>query len=578
MLAETFNNQGILFEKQGRLDDALRYYRQAVETNPAFPEAHVNLASILARQGQTDEARAHYEEAVRLRPAFPEARNNLGALYARLGKFAEAEAEYRLAIETKPDYPDPFNNLANTLAAQGRFAEAEECFREALRLKPDYVEAHVNLAMARLVQGDFEGGWREYEWRWRGSESFRRNFRQPLWDGSPLGGRTILLHAEQGFGDTLQFIRYVPLVQARGGRVVVECQKPLIDLLATCPGVAQVVDREAILPDFDVYAPLLSLPGIFHTTLATIPAEVPYLKPDAETVRRWQRELEGFPGFKIGIAWQGNPSHRRDHFRSFPLALFEPLARIPGVYLFSLQKGPGAEQLDALGGRFPVTDLGRQLDGSSRSFLEGAALVQNLDLVICADTALAHLAGALAKPVWVALPFPPDWRWLLEREDSPWYPTLRLFRQTTPGDWQDVFARITEALKQQLATHPEAPKRTLAGSPGELLERIAALEVRRTRATTDAERRQFSAELAALEEACKGGLEPSRELTRLRRELLSVREQLHQVEDQFRAWVAGNVFGTNAMELARTLLSLTERSTALRQEMDRLLEDESRRD
>jgi hypothetical protein len=246
----------------------------------------------------------------------------------------------------------------------------------------------------------------------------------------------------------VQFIRYAPLVKQRGGRVIVECQESLLRLLASCPGIDHLVAQSSPLPEFDVQAPLLSLAGIFGTSLATIPANVPYLFADTHLIARWRQESSAIPGLKIGIAWQGSPMHKEDKQRSLPLAHFEPLARLPGVCLFSLQVGPGANQLRDLGGRFPVTDLGGQFDPGS--FQDAAAVVTLLDLVISADTAVAHLAGALGVPVWVLLPFAPDWRWLLGREDSPWYPTMRLFRQAKPGDWDGVFDRVASALAEWL--------------------------------------------------------------------------------------------------------------------------------
>ena len=314
-----------------------------------------------------------------------------------------------------------------------------------------------------LTRGDFERGWPSYEWRWNQPDSIGRSFTQPFWDGSPLGGRTILLHAELGLGDTIQFIRYVPLVKERGGSVIVECQSALMKLIASAAGIDQLVARGLPLPPFKVQAPLLSLPRIFKTTLDAIPAEVPYLHPDAALVDYWRRELRTSdktpadlgPSFKIGIAWQGNPKYGHDQQRSIAFTHFARLAGVNGIQLISLQKGFGSEQLQCShhasrddgesakpSTTAKVIDLGRRLDETSGAFMDTAAVMVNLDLVITSDTAVAHLAGALGVRVWVALPFIPDWRWLLERQDSPWYPTMRLFRQRRLGDWADVFHRI----------------------------------------------------------------------------------------------------------------------------------------
>jgi hypothetical protein len=323
-------------------------------------------------------------------------------------------------------------------------------YEQALRIEPDYVPARWNRALASLLLGNFEQGWVEYEWRWKRKQQPQRSFRQALWDGRELSGRTILLHAEQGLGDTLQFIRYAPLVKERGGRVIVECQPSLLELLGSCRGIDVLEAQGSALPEFDVQAPLLSLPRILGTSLATIPANVPYVVADAELVGRCRQELEAVPGFRIGIAWQGSTMHKRDRQRSLPLGRFEPLARLPGVRLLSLQVGAGADQLRDLGDRFPIADLGGRFD--PWSLRDAAAVISVLDLVISVDSAMAHLAGALGVPIWLLLPFASDWRWLLEREDSPWYPTMRLFRQSEPGDWDGVFDRVTNALAKQLAS------------------------------------------------------------------------------------------------------------------------------
>jgi hypothetical protein len=266
-----------------------------------------------------------------------------------------------------------------------------------------------------------------------------------------LENRTILLHAEQGLGDTIQFVRYAPLVKARGGRVLVECRRPLLGLLKTCPGIDRLVVAGDPLPAFDVHAPLLSLPGILGTVLEAIPCSIPYLTADPALVAQWRDKLAALDGVRVGIAWQGNPQYLMDRQRSIPLAQFAPLADLPGVRLISLQKGPGAEQIGQLQGRFPVVDWTADLDERSGPFMDTAAILANLDLVILSDSVLAHLAGALGVTVWMAVPKLPDWRWLLDGEDSPWYPTMRLFRQQAWGNWPDVFQQMRSALTERIA-------------------------------------------------------------------------------------------------------------------------------
>jgi tetratricopeptide (TPR) repeat protein len=449
---QAHNNLGTLLGQHGKLDEAIAHYAQALRLHPDYAEAHNNLGTIFARQKKLREAVASYQEALRLRPDYAEAHNNLGAALAALGQAQAAQTSFEQAVRFKPTYAEAYYNLGLEHLKQAELNEAGTYFRYAIQLRPGYAEAHKDLALALLMQGHFGQGWSEYEWRWQCSEFAGLVFQQPRWDGSPLAGRTILLHAEQGLGDTIQFIRYAPWVRQWGGRVLVLCQPPLLSLLASCPGIDQLVARGAVLPSFDVQASLLSLPGIFRTDLATIPSQVPYLSADVQLVEHWRKRMGARRGFKVGIAWQGSPTHAADRQRSIPLRSFARLAQVPGVQLFSLQVGPGTEQLRDLDDRFPLIDLGSQFTPSS--FQDAAAAMTAVDLVITVDSALAHLGGALGMPVWVLLPYAPDWRWLLERADSPWYPTLRLFRQPKPGDWDAVFERLTDALVRQLSSSP----------------------------------------------------------------------------------------------------------------------------
>lgn len=439
-------NLGNFWKTQGKLDEAVASYLQAVQFQPRYAEAYLSLGLALKEQGKLEDAVACYQRAAQLQPDFAETHNNLGNALQAQGRLDEAVAAYRRALQLKSDYAAAYNNLGIALKEQGRREEAVASLQRALQLKPEYADAHKNLGLALLLGGDFERGWAEYEWRWRCQDSPRPEFSQPPWEGAPLANRTILLYAEQGLGDTVQFIRYAELVRQLGGRVVVECQQPLSRLLTSCRGIDQVVERGTVLPEFDVHAPLLSLPGILKTRLANIPAQIPYISGDKALVERWRAELSPASGFKIGIVWRGNPQHKNDRDRSIPLSQFETLANVLEVQFFSLQKGSGAEELTRVAERAPITDVGSRLE----DFTDTAAVLMNLDLVIGCDTAVVHLAGAMGIPVWVALPFAPDWRWLLDRTDSPWYPTMRLFRQRRPGDWPGVFEEIRAAVSELL--------------------------------------------------------------------------------------------------------------------------------
>jgi tetratricopeptide (TPR) repeat protein len=435
---DAHNNLGIALMEQGQLADAALCFRQALAVNPDLTDAHLNLGNAHKAQGNLAEAALCYRRALAINPHHADAHNNLGIVLNEQGQLDEAIACFRQALVANPSHVDAHNGLAATLAALGLLSEALEHYNEALRLQPENAMARWNRALLRLLQGDFLNGWQDYRQGWALPTTPPPSYREPRWDGSPLEGKTILVFAEGGLGDTIQFLRYLPLVQEQGGTVLFECPPALVGICAGIGGIDKLAVRGAPLPPFDVQVPLLSLPAIFGTTLATIPTAVPYLRADPAFVEYWRKELEPVEGFKVGIVWQGNPDNTSDRYRSLPLARFEALARIEGVRLLSLQVGPGTEQLATAG--FPVTDLGKRFDRSSLSDL--AAVLMNMDLVISVETAPAHLAGALGVPAWILLPLKPDWRWLLERSDSPWYPTMRLFRQTRFGDWSEVFERV----------------------------------------------------------------------------------------------------------------------------------------
>jgi hypothetical protein len=388
----------------------------------------------------------HYQRALALRPDYPHAHVNLANALKSQGDLELAIAHYRQALVTKPDFAEAVHNLGSTLQCQGKYHEALVCYEQAVRMSPELAEAHKNLSQLRLLLEDFELGWPEYEWRWRTREMPPPVFSQPQWRGESLNGETILLHAEQGFGDTLQFIRYAPLVQALGARVVLLCPPSLVPLLSRCRGIDELYGDEKSLPTVDCHIPLLSLPGIFKTTMASIPAKVPYLFADTSLVEQWKAKLEGVRGLRIGINWQGRGGEGDFRLRDLPLEALAKLAEIPGVRLISLQRGEGREALLQAADRWPILDLGDQVDRERDAFMDTAAIMCNLDLVITSDTAVAHLAGGLAVPVWMGLPFVPNWRWFLNRNDSPWYPTMRLFRQQKANEWSNVLREMREAL------------------------------------------------------------------------------------------------------------------------------------
>jgi hypothetical protein len=425
---------------------------QSIAENRDLEAAERCLAqgNALAREGKLAEAVAFCRQAVELAPRFAPAHNNLSVLLRSEGDWDGAVACCRRALALTPDQAEVHYNLGAALHERGDLDEAMACYRRALELKPDFADGHTSAAVLQLLRGDFQGGWPIYEWRWKTGKLLPRDFRQPLWQRQSLVGSSILLHDEQGIGDTLQFIRYAPLVKQSGGTVIVECQRPLLRLLARCEGIDRLLGRGDGLPPFATQAPLLSLPRIFHTSLATIPAAVPYLFAEPSLVAAWREKLRDVRGYKIGINWQGRPGQGPWRIRNVPPQQFAALAAIPGVRLINLQKGAAPDELAAAGGRFPVLDLGSEVDQANGAFMDTAAIMMNLDLVITSDTAIAHLAGGLGVSTWVVLPLVPDWRWLLDRSDCPWYPTMQLFRQKTLGDWNAVFAAIQTAIGERL--------------------------------------------------------------------------------------------------------------------------------
>jgi tetratricopeptide (TPR) repeat protein len=433
--ADAHNNLGNVLQEKRELTEAVDCFRKSLSLRPDHGEALNNLGNALREQGRLDEAQSALRRALDLRPNVPQIHNNLANVLRSDAHLVEAIQEYRRAVALEPRYAEGWNNLGVVLRETGQIQESIDAHRKAIASDPAFADAHFALAFSLLLSGDFHNGWREYEWRLRrktGSQVLERN-----WDGADLDGRTILLHAEQGFGDTIQFARYVPLVMHRGGKVIVACQRELVRLLGHLSGVERVISIDEPLPGFHVHCPLMSLPLVFGTGHESIPANVPYLAADLASAATWAKRVSPGARLNIGLAWTGRPTHPDDRNRSIPASALAPLAAVPNVSFHSLQPGSSMSGLE-----LDIIDHTDRL----RDFADTAALIANLDLVITADTAVAHLAGAMAKPVWLMLPFAPDWRWMLSRDDSPWYPTMRLFRQPVPRHWTNVIANISRAL------------------------------------------------------------------------------------------------------------------------------------
>ena len=477
-LAEAHINLGNVFQLQGKLDEAVTSLRRALKINPDQTAAHVNLGNILLKQGNPEDAAGSYSSALEIEPEFSQALNGLGTAFMQQNKGKEAAETFDQALNIAPDQPEILCNLGNLLRNQGKYDEAVKTLRKAIAIQPNLIDAHINLgntlksrgewdgamdsyqqalsldpenaethwnnAQVLLLLGRLEEGWQEYEWRTK-CDDFRSLIWKtggPPWDGSNLDGKTILIYCEQGFGDSVQFIRYAQPLAALGATVIVKCPQKLQTLFQTVPGVDKAVTRMDKSTPYHLQASLHSLPRLLKTDMESIPAQVPYVFPPAASTI----DLGSDGKQKVGIVWAGSPSHKNDQSRSMSLDYFKPLLDVEGLAFYSLQFGEPSQDINhfELGGA--IVDLSGDLEG----FTATAAVLAELDLIISVDTSTAHLAGALGKPVWTLLSFVPDWRWLLGRDDSPWYPSMRLFRQNSPGDWRGVMDNVVKELRQFL--------------------------------------------------------------------------------------------------------------------------------
>ena len=442
---EALYNRGIALENFKRFDEALASYDRALALRPNLAEAHSNRAGVLRELKRFSEASESCDRALALQPNLAQALSTRGSVLNGLKRYDEALASYDRALVSWPDNAEIYFNRAHTLTTLKRFDEASANYERALALRPDYANAHLNDALVKLLTGDFARGWEKYEWRLKMDSviSSRRHFPQPLWLGDDvIRDKTILVHSEQGFGDAIQFCRYVPLVSARAARVILEVGRPLRRLMADCLPSAQVISRGDPLPDFDVQIPVLSLPMAFGTRVETIPSGTPYLQAPSPGAKNWGTRLGPRTRPRIGLAWSGNAENTRDGERSIGLRSLLPLLDVEATFV-SLQKDVRADDAITLKQRGDILQFGDELE----DFSDTAELISQLDLVISVDTSVAHLAGALGKPVWIMVTYIPDWRWLLDRNDSPWYPTARLFRQAAVDDWGVVIARVHDALR-----------------------------------------------------------------------------------------------------------------------------------
>jgi Flp pilus assembly protein TadD len=426
---------GVALAQSGKPSEAIAAYQRALRLNPKFFEVLVNLGALLSGAGRLNEAISALTDAVRLRADFPELYVNLSNALRENWQIDDAIRAGEKALALKPGLTEAHLCIGAALACKGEFDLAISIYRQAIKIRPDFAAAHLNLGLALLVTGNIEQGWPEYEWRQRCPAALPpRKFSQPIWTGEKLDGKTILLHAEQGFGDAIHFVRYVPMVAEKGGKILLECQPVLVQLFRQVAGIERIIPSGAELGRFDLHCPLPSLPFVFKTTFDSIPAKIPYLSADPQIAESWRQRIDrSGKHLEIGLVWAGSAENRNDRNRSIALSKFSALNASDRFRFHSLQIAPPPADAG-----FAVVDWSSHL----KNFADTAGVIANLDLVISVDTSVAHLAGAMGKKAWLLLPFPPDWRWMLDRTDSPWYPTFHLFRQEKPGDWDAVIRRL----------------------------------------------------------------------------------------------------------------------------------------
>jgi hypothetical protein len=441
-----------------QVNDAIEPLKQALIIEPKDADTRLLLAKVYNEKNRHNDAIRAISEGIELEPGHINLRFELGNLYNIVNRLEESLAIYEELDRQLPNNPSILYNIAFTHKKMGDLPRSLPFYTRVLELDPNHNEALFSQGLAYLVMGDFEKGWHGYEWRYsRPSQGSLRSYPEPRWDGTDLQGKTILIHAEQGLGDTFQFIRYAKLIKEKNGKVIAAVQKPLVALMKQCKHIDQVISLEEIPPHFDVHSPLLSLPYALKTRLETIPCEIPYLHADETLVQEWKDKLSADKNFKIGVCWQGNDNYATPMLRTtvaqksvHPKEL-APLCQIPGISIYSLQKTTGTDQLKDLPENMHIITFDGDFDQSHGRFMDTAAVIKNLDLVITVDTSISHLASGLGTPTWIMLPNPADWRWMIDRTDSPWYPNVtRLFKQPTPGDWQSMIQEVAVELKKHV--------------------------------------------------------------------------------------------------------------------------------
>ncbi len=565
--AESWFSHGDVLSKLEQFPLALDCLDQALFIAPDHAGALAAKGFVLHRLKRYDDALTAYEAALALKGDDAETWLNMGVLCQEGGAPIDALSCYDTALALRPDFADGWSNRAKALQELGRLDQAVASFDEALRLRPDDAVLTLDRGMCKLLGGDFAGGWADYEVRLRNRNGGPTpNPRWPIWRGEPIRGRKLLVTAEQGYGDTFQFMRYVAVLAGMGAEVTLHVPRAMLPVLASLRRICAVTATTTPADRFDFQIALLSLPHRLGTDAKSIPGRVPYLSADPALETEWGARI-GKEGFRIGIAWQGNPAFRNDGRRSIPLQSFLPLTEIRGVRLISLQRRDGLEQLEAMPDAQAIERLPDHVDKNG-AFLDTAAVLANLDLVIASDSAIAHLAGALGRPVWLALNHVPDWRWQMRGQICPWYPTMRLFRQQREGDWGGVFAELHDALKTHLAAlSPDTPM--IPCSLGELIDKITILEIKSERIVDIGKLRFVQNELSQLR-IVRASHGVDTRLAYLTQELKQVNEALWDIEDGIRLCEAEGDFTERFIAFARAVYVNNDRRAELKREINLL--------
>ena len=571
-LAEAYYNRGNGLKDLKRPEEALASYEKAIALEPDYVEAYSNRGNALMELMRAEEAVASNDRAIALKPDCAEAYSNRGNALMDLMRPEEAVASFNRAIAFKPGYAEAHSNRGNALLGLMRAEEAVASYDSAIALKPDCADAYFNKSFVSLLRGEFASGWHDYEWRKRKEEPHgNRIVAKPLWLGEEdLAGKSLFIHWEQGLGDTIQFCRYALLASAHGARVVLSVQDALVGLLKPLEPEITIIGNNQQPSDFDLHCPLLSMPLAFKTTLQNIPNKVPYLQAEPDRIARWAKKL-GPDGFKIGICWHGSAT-KYGMARSFPITEFIGISKFENVRLISLHRGSGEQQLQNLPDGMRVEILGAEFDAGQDAFMDTAAVMKCCDLIITCDTAIEHVAGALGVPVWVALQRVPDWRWMLDRADSPWYPTMRLFRQKVRNDWKSVFLEIEKELsavllERQRKNDPVATP-CLPISWGEVIDKITILEIKSVKLLDERALANVKNELSILSVAAAPHLLSNAELAQLKDRLTVVNEALWVIEDNIREKEAKQEFDSQFIELARSVYKQNDARAGIKREIN----------